>query len=102
MGTLTGIETLHAAVTRRLPGAHLTVDAPAEPSGSWWIDIQYAGKTASIEWRPGRGFGVAGADAVYGEGPARVFDDVTATAEYVAEQLLQPATVSSGPVLAKH
>jgi hypothetical protein len=102
MGTLTGIETLHAAVTRRLPEAHVTVEAPPEPSGSWWVDIQYAGKIASVEWRPGHGFGVAGVDAVYGEGPERVFDDVTATAEYIAEQLLQPAAASSGPVLAKH
>jgi hypothetical protein len=102
MGTLVGVEALHTAVTRRIPEAHVTVEAPPEPNGSWWIDIQYAGKTASVEWRPGRGFGVASADAVYGEGPARVFDEATATAEYVAEQLLQPAGASSGSVLVKH
>ena len=101
MGNISEIEALHAAVTRRLPEAHVTVEAPPRADGSWWIDIHYAGKSASVEWRPGRGFGVAGADAVYGEGPERVFDDVTAAADYTVRQLVDASAILPAVVGAK-
>ncbi len=102
MGNLSGIEALHAAIAERLPEAHVSAEAPPQPNGSWWIDIHYVGKTASIEWRPGRGFGVAGAHASYGEGPERVFDDASAAASYAISQLVDTVTVSAAIGRTKH
>jgi hypothetical protein len=102
MGNLSGVEALHATIAERLPEAHVTVEAPPQPNGSWWIDIHYAGKTASVEWRPGRGFGVAGADASYGEGPERVFDDPSAAANHAISQLVDATALSGTVAEAKH
>jgi len=91
MATLNGVEDLHAAITRLLPQAHIAVDAPPQPEGSWFIDVHYAGKSGTIEWRPGQGYGVAGTDAVYGEGPERVFSDAAAAARYLVSVLADTA-----------
>lgn len=78
--------------------ATFTVDSPASSTGSWWIDVQRYGRVASIEWRPGKGFGVAAPGGGYGEGVDLVVDDAATAAEHVA-RVLQPdssATAFSG------
>lgn len=91
MATLSGVEELHAVIARLLPQAHIAVDAPPQAEGSWFIDVHYAGKSGTIEWRPGHGYGVAGADAAYGEGPERVFPDAAAAASYLVSMLADTA-----------
>jgi hypothetical protein len=72
-----------------------TVDAPGAPSGSWWVDVQRYGRVASIEWKPGKGFGVAAPQGGYGEGVDFIVDDAAAAAEYVA-RVLQPRSAAVG------
>lgn len=91
MATLNGVEELHAAIARLLPQAHITVDAPPQPEGNWFIDVHYAGKSGTVEWRPGQGYGVAGTDASYGEGPERIFPDAAAAARYLVNVLADTA-----------
>jgi hypothetical protein len=66
-----------------------TIDPPASSTGSWWIDVQRYGRVASIEWKPGKGFGVATPNGGYGEGADFIVDDAATAAEYVA-RVLQP------------
>jgi hypothetical protein len=72
-----------------------TVDAPGASSGSWWVDVQRYGRVASIEWKPGKGFGVAAPQGGYGEGVDLIVDDAAAAAEYVA-RVLQPRSAAVG------
>src|SRR5437868_3172899 len=67
MGNVNGVEMLHAALASRLPGAQVTVETPQQPNGSWWIDVYLKGKSASVEWRPAHGYGVAGEVTASGE-----------------------------------
>jgi hypothetical protein len=54
--------------------------------GNWWID--FAGsRPLTVEWRPGRGFGVSATKSIFGEGPAEVFLTPARTAERVAQIL---------------
>jgi DNA-binding XRE family transcriptional regulator len=73
------IERLMSGLVSALPAVKTTVDRPANPSGTWWVDIELDGHSAVVEWRPSRGFGVSASVAkVYGDGPDEVFDDVDA------------------------
>jgi len=77
-----------------------TIDPPASSTGSWWIDVQRYGRIASIEWKPGKGFGVAAPHGGYGEGVDFVVDDAAAAAEFVA-RVLQPHSGRSDLELAE-
>jgi hypothetical protein len=89
MENLTAVDQLQAEVRRRLAEATFTIDAPASSTGSWWVDVRGYGRSASVEWRPERGFGVSGSDGAYGEGADVVVHDPVTAAEHVA-RLLQP------------
>jgi len=89
MESLAAVQELEAQVRRRMVGVSFTIDPPAASNGSWWIDVEREGRIASIEWRPGRGFGIAAPHGGYGEGVDFIVDDASAAAEYVA-RVLQP------------
>ncbi|HJW95069.1 MAG TPA: hypothetical protein VJ901_15750 [Thermoanaerobaculia bacterium] len=72
MGSLEPIEELSRHISQRLPGAELSVDAPQNPSGNWYVDVQFENYMSVIEWRPRLGFGVSLEVAGYGEGPEMV------------------------------
>lgn len=67
------------------------VEPGGEKAGNWWIDI--AGpESITVEWRPGRGFGVwFGSDTGYGEGPSELFR----TAKRAADRVQQILTMGS-------
>lgn len=94
MENVAAVEELERQVRRRLVDATLTVDAPSSSSGSWWIDVQRYGRVASVEWRAGKGFGVAGPNGGYGEGVDFVVDDPATAAEHVV-RILQPLSPES-------
>jgi hypothetical protein len=94
MENVAAVAELESQVRRRLVDATLTVDAPSSSSGSWWIDIERYGRIASVEWRPGKGFGVAGSSGGYGEGVDFVVDDPATAAEHIA-RILQPFSPDS-------
>jgi len=74
------IEDLMAKLARRFPGLSARVDPPSVPDGSWWLDLDLAGHSATAEWRPGRGFGIlSSASDSYGEGPDEIYPDVSST-----------------------
>jgi len=98
METLAAVQELETQVRRRMVDVTFTIDPPASSSGNWWIDVQRYGRIASVEWRPGKGYGVAAPDGGYGEGVDFVVEDAAAAAEYVA-RVLQPysaATMRAG------
>ena len=74
--------------------ATITVDPPSSANGSWWLDIQRYGHIASIEWRPGKGFGVAYPGGGYGEGVDFVVNDAATAAEHVSRQFESAQTLS--------
>ena len=74
------IEDLLDRLTRHFPQLSARVDPPSVPDGSWWLDLDLAGHSATAEWRPGRGFGVlSSASESYGEGPDEIYPDVAST-----------------------
>ncbi|MBV9493714.1 MAG: hypothetical protein JOZ54_05680 [Acidobacteria bacterium] len=87
MEALAAVEELERQVRRRIVDATFTVDAPSSPEGTWWVDVQRFGRVASIEWRPGVGYGVAEPGGGYGEGVDFVVDDASAAAAHVARVL---------------
>jgi CheY-like chemotaxis protein len=89
MGSLEPIEELSRHISHRLPDAQLSIDAPQDPSGNWYVDVQFESHTSVIEWRPRLGFGVSFELAGYGEGPEVVFSSATEAADYLANKLTQ-------------
>jgi hypothetical protein len=87
MGTIAQVEELQREIRRRLSDANVSVDPPENGSGSWWVDVERDGRTASLEWRPNTGFGVATPGGAYGEGPDYVVADPSAAAEHIAQIL---------------
>lgn len=78
------ISSLAKQVQARFPRWRVTEDVAEQPSGSSFLDVEFEGRTAVVEWRPGKGFGIsAGPLEGYGTGP----DEVYPTAESVLERL---------------
>jgi len=74
------IEDLKIRLTRQFPQLSARVDPPSDPDGSWWLDLNLAGHSATAEWRPGRGFGILSSESdTYGEGPDEIYPDVLST-----------------------
>ena len=87
MADLTPLQALQRIITRELPGTHASVDQPESASGSWFLDLEWNGATAVVEWRPAEGFGVGGDDAGYGEGPEFVTTSVEEAARTAVDRL---------------
>ena len=81
-------EELSSAISRVLPDASVTIDAPAHESGNWWIDVERGDRKATVEWRPKHGFGVGLGPGAYGEGPDVVVSSVDAATRQVVDYLL--------------
>ncbi|HEX7154666.1 MAG TPA: hypothetical protein VF618_24485 [Thermoanaerobaculia bacterium] len=95
MENVAEVRELEDQVRRRMADATFTIDPPASATGSWWIDVQRYGRVASIEWRPGKGFGIAAQGGGYGEGVDFVVDDASTAAEHVT-RVLQPQSRTLG------
>lgn len=91
MENVAEVRELEKQVRRRMADVTFTIDSPGASTGSWWIDVQRYGRVASIEWKPGKGFGVASPDGAYGEGVDFIVDDAAAAAEF-ATRVLQPSS----------
>lgn len=53
-----------------------SVDAPADPAGEWFLDLEVDGFATSVAWRRDRGFGIfsSGTDGI-GARPDEIFRD---------------------------
>jgi DNA-binding XRE family transcriptional regulator len=79
------IEHFKKILAEKLPQCRMEMDAPDRAGGSWWIDVAVGKKRMTLEYWPGRGFGIFHDDAGYGEGPAEIYR----TPERVAQRLAQ-------------
>jgi hypothetical protein len=56
-----------------LPGAAVSIDAPDDPAGEWWLDLSDGRFATNVAWRPAKGFGVYTAETTFGEGPDEIY-----------------------------
>jgi hypothetical protein len=80
MADLTPLQTLQRIIAAELPSARAKLDSPHTDTGSWFLDVEWHGAIAIVEWRPSQGFGVADENATFGEGPDYITPDATAAA----------------------
>jgi len=88
------IDDLKQLLVKNLPDVEVNVDAPAHPTGNYWIDVRAGKKRQSLEYRPGKGFGLFHESAGYGDGPAEIYRTAGRTARRLA-QLLSAVTGKS-------
>jgi transcriptional regulator with XRE-family HTH domain len=85
------IEKLSNDLASRFPGAVLEIDAPADESGVWQLDVRPAGggPWLVVEWKASQGFGVStpGPDD-YGLKPDELYPNVKATYDRVVRLVL--------------
>jgi len=78
------IEQLAERLASEIPGAKMSLDRPAQPSGIWWLDADLHGHSVITEWRPGKGFGISASPSkVYGEGPDEILPDMKSAGDRV-------------------
>lgn len=66
------------------------VDAPADPAGEWWIDLQLGDLEINVAWRHDEGFGIfASLDAGYGDRPEEIFRNPVMAARRVSQLAAQ-------------
>jgi hypothetical protein len=90
------IEKLKRLLSKMLPQTHVKVDEPERAGGNYWVDVSIRKKRHTLEYRPGKGFGLFHEDAGYGEGPAEIYR----TAERAAQRLAQ--LMAAGSSKASH
>lgn len=101
MGKVNAIEELQREIENRLEDARISVDAPDTPNGTWWVDVEHEGKTASVEFRHDKGFGVSGPrGGGYGEGPDIVVTDASTAVDRLLECLAFEFEALEGPIRA--
>lgn len=89
------LEHLRKRLEQRFPTAHFEVKKPRTQTGSWWLDLTLDGYELTIEWRPGKGFGLSTpAEGDFGLGPDEVYRDVASAFDRAKALLLsQTATI---------
>jgi hypothetical protein len=86
------IEHLQKLLLEQLPHSVVAVDAPDRADGNWWLDVSMGKKRQTLEYRPGKGFGLFHGKAGYGEGPAEIYR----TPERAAQRVVQLMAAGSG------
>ena len=89
MEQMNDIKIIERNLRSRFPGATVTIDAPADPAGTWYVDVRDNHHELTIEWRRDRGFGVSAAPGVFGEAAEETYSTIAQVENRVAE-LLQP------------
>jgi hypothetical protein len=83
------LEIIGRDLRTRFPGATVTIDAPADPAGIWYVDVRDNRQELTIQWRRERGFGVSTTSGAFGEGAEEIYSTIAQVENRVAE-LLQP------------
>lgn len=89
------IEHLKQLLARSLPQSQIKVDEPEHAGGNYWVDVSIGKKRHTLEFRPGKGFGLFHEDAGYGEGPAEIYR----TPERAAQRLAQLMTAGNSKAI---
>lgn len=79
------VEQLKRLLKECIPGCSIRVDAPDRAGGNWMLDVRFGKKQRTLEYRPGKGFGLFQEDAGYGEGPAEIYRTPERTAQRLAQ-----------------
>jgi hypothetical protein len=87
MEQMNDIEVIERDLRNRFPGATVTIDVPADPAGTWYVDVRRDHQALTIQWRRDRGFGVSAASGAYGEGAEETYSTVAQVESRVAELL---------------
>src|SRR5437773_1781372 len=85
------IEHLKRLLKQKFPRSTVRVDEPEGEGGNYWVDVTLGKKRHTLEYRPGKGFGLFDQNAGFGEGPAEIYR----TAERAVHRLEQLGTSSS-------
>jgi DNA-binding phage protein len=89
------LEHLQKLIVEQLPHSVVAVDAPDRADGNWWLEVSVGKKRQTLEYRPGKGFGLFHGRAGYGEGPAEIYR----TPERAAMRLAQLLTTGNGKAI---
>lgn len=89
------IEHLKQLLAGSLPQSQVRVDEPENAGGNYWVDVSMGKKRHTLEYRPGKGFGLFHEDAAYGEGPAEIYR----TPERATQRIMQLMAVGNGKAL---
>ncbi len=82
------LQQLESRVREEFPGVQARLDLAVVPEASSWLDLTMRDLRATVEWRPGRGFGVSSSPgAVYGEGSDELYPDVLTALDRVVAVL---------------
>lgn len=86
------IERVSVGIRAQLPSVSATLDPPNERRSAWFLDLDYNGRHATIEWRPRNGFGISSRPNVgFGEG----VDEILPEGEQVIQRII--ALLSNDP-----
>jgi DNA-binding transcriptional regulator YiaG len=79
LASLPAEEQLHSVVKKiheRFPEATVSVDAPEDVHGTWYVDINLKGHAIAVQWMLDRGFGITSkTEIAYGEGADEVYQN---------------------------
>jgi len=79
------IENLKALLKEMAPQSDVKVEEPDRAGGNYWVDVSMGKKRHTLEYRPGKGFGLFHEAAGYGEGPAEIYRTAERAARRVAQ-----------------
>lgn len=72
------LQQLESRVREEIPGVEARLDLAVAPEASSWLDLTLRDLRATVEWRPGGGFGLSSSpETVYGEGSDEFYPDVS-------------------------
>ena len=89
------IEHLKDLLNQRLPRSKVRIDRPDREGGNYWVDVILGKRRHTLEYRPGKGFGLFHEDAGFGEGPAEIYR----TPERAVQRLEQLMASGSGKAI---
>jgi hypothetical protein len=82
------LEELANGLKTRFPELVVGIDPPSRTEASWWLDLRLGEYAVTVEWRPGRGFGIRSSEVdYYGEGPDEIVPDVESARDRLVELL---------------
>jgi hypothetical protein len=97
---MTDVECLRDRIRERFSEASFKLLTPRTQTGSSWLDVDLKGYSLTIEWRPGRGFGLSTpSEGDLFLGPDEVYEDVDSAFER-AKALLLSQTPTKPPARA--
>ena len=91
MKPMNDIEIIERDLRARFPALNIRIDPPADPSGTWFIDVRHNDRLLTIQWKQDRGFGLSAAAGGYGEAADEVYSTASQIEDRVAELLDVPA-----------